>query len=91
MPKAGHLQRLRESGVFVYTREVLLHGTAAVNAEGYVQQTINVAVEGLDEFYARGVTDEQLGLAAFRAVAERVIGVGTRRFTNWRVRLGITA
>lgn len=90
-PKGGHLGRLRESGHFVFTREVLLHGTEMVSAERYVQQTINVAVEDLDEFYARGATDEQLGLEAFRAVAERIIGTGSRWFTEWRVRLGVRA
>lgn len=90
-PKDGHLGRLRESGRFAFTREVLLHGTEACSAERCVQQAISMAVEDLDELYARGVTDEQLGLAAFRAVAERVVGAGGRWFTSWRVRLGVKA
>lgn len=56
-----------------------------------MQHAINVMVEDLDEFYARGVNDQQLGLAAYRSVAERVIGAGSRCFTSWRVRLGVKA
>lgn len=87
--KEGHLDRLRESGQFAFTREVLLHGTEAASAQRCVQLVISVMVEDLDEFYARGVTDDRLGLAAFRAVAERIVGAGSRWFTGWRVRLGI--
>jgi SAM-dependent methyltransferase len=90
-PKAGHLERLRASGQFAFTREVLLHGTEVGSAERCVQQAVNVMVEDLEELYARGLTDEQLGLAAFRAVAERIIGAGSRWFTSWRVRLGVKA
>lgn len=89
--KAEHLGRLRDSGQFAYTREVLLHGTEMGSAERCVWGAVNVMVEDLDEFYAHGVTDEQLGLAAFRAVAERIIGAGSRWFTSWRVRLGVKA
>jgi hypothetical protein len=69
--------------------EVLLHGMEAGSAARWVQGAINWTVEDIDEFYARGVTDEQLGLAAFRSVAERIIGAGSRWFTSWRVRLGV--
>ena len=39
----------------------------------------------------RDVTDEQLGPAAFRAMAEHIIGAGSRWSTGWRVRLGVKA
>ena len=90
-PKEAHLQRLGASGRFVYVREVQLHGTEVGDAERCVRQAINGMVEDLDEFSARGVTDEQLGLAAFRAVAARVIGAGSRWFNGWRVRLAVKA
>ena len=88
-PKERHLERLRDSGYFAYTREVLLHGTEVGDAERRVWGAVNVMVEDLDELYARGATDEQLGLTEFRAIAERRIGAGSRWFTNWRVRLGV--
>jgi ubiquinone/menaquinone biosynthesis C-methylase UbiE len=90
-PKGQHLERLRESGHFTFTKEVLLHNSEVGDAERCVQQAISWMVEDVDEFYARGVTDEQLGLTAFRAVAERIIGAGSRWFTSWRVRLGVKA
>src|SRR5207237_4990549 len=55
-PKAEHLNRLRDSGHFAYTREVLLHGVEVGSAARWVQRGINVMVEDLEEFYARGVT-----------------------------------
>jgi SAM-dependent methyltransferase len=90
-PKAGHLEALRRSGHFRYTKEVLLHGTEAGSAERYVQLTINWMVDFLDELHAHGITDEQLELTDFRAAATRVIGTRGQWLTSWRVRLGVRA
>lgn len=45
----------------------------------------------LEALRARGVTDEQLGLARFRSVAERVMGAAYPWFVSYRVRLGVKA
>ena len=56
-----------------------------------MQWTINQVVDYLDELHARGVTDEELGLTAFRAAAERIVGREGRWFVGYRVRLGVRA
>jgi hypothetical protein len=50
-----------------------------------------VLLEDLEELRARGVTDEQLGLAELRRTAERVLGADGRWVLGWRVRLGVRA
>jgi SAM-dependent methyltransferase len=93
-PKAGHLAALRASGHFAYVREVVLHGVERGSAERLVLTALELVGEpwgALDALRARGVTDAQLGLTAFRAVAERVLGAGRPWFVGYRVRLGVRA
>ncbi|HEX2034836.1 MAG TPA: class I SAM-dependent methyltransferase [Chloroflexota bacterium] len=93
-PKEGHLESLRQSGHFGYVREVFLHGVEPCGAARLVQtamELVGAPWGALEALYARGVTDEQLGLAAFRAVAARRLGAGARCLVGYRVRLGIKA
>jgi SAM-dependent methyltransferase len=88
-PKAGHLDSITQSGRFAFAKEALAHGVEYGSGARYVESTINWVVEFLDELHERGVTDEQLGLTAFRETAERLIGPHRRWFTSWRIRLGV--
>ena len=91
-PKAGHLEALRRSGDFRYAREVFLHGVERGSAARLVEKAMELAGApwgALDALRARGVTDEQLALTEFRAVAQRVLGDGCRWFVGYTVRLGI--
>jgi SAM-dependent methyltransferase len=90
-PKEGHLGSIEASGSFAYVKEALLHGVGRGSAERYVQWTINQVVDYLDELHERGVTDDELGLTAFRATAERIVGRDGRWFVGYRVRLGVRA
>jgi SAM-dependent methyltransferase len=90
-PKAGHLEALRRSGHFRFVKEVLLHSEEGGGADRFVRLGLSWAVEDLDELRARGVTDEQLGLADLRRIAARVLGVDGRWVLGWRVRLGVRA
>ena len=51
--------------------------------------TINQVVDYLDELHERGVTDDELGLTDFRAVAERIVGREASWLVGYRVRLGV--
>jgi hypothetical protein len=90
-PKEGHLEAIRRSGHFRFVKEVLLHSEEGGGAERYVRHGVNYSVEDLAELRARGVTDEQLGLADLRRIAARVLGPDGRWVLSWRVRLGVRA
>jgi ubiquinone/menaquinone biosynthesis C-methylase UbiE len=87
-PKHGHLARVRESGRFRYTREILLHhmevGDAArleglARSQGSVQTLLKA-----------GASEEEIGLSRLRADAERLLG-GDPRPWYWcfRVRAAV--
>jgi ubiquinone/menaquinone biosynthesis C-methylase UbiE len=90
-PKSGHLAAIQRSGQFIYTKEVVLHAVEQGTPERFVQEAISRAVDYLDALYVRGVTDDESGLAEFRAIAARVITPDTLWFYGFRVRLGIRA
>lgn len=90
-PKAGHLEALRRSGHFRLVEEVPLHSEEGGGAARYVRLGLSWQVKDLAELRARGVTDEQLGLAHFRRVADRILGADGRWVLSWRVRLGVRA
>jgi SAM-dependent methyltransferase len=86
--KEGHLARIGDSGHFRYTREVVLHGREQGNADRIVGMAMSLGP--LIVLLESGVSEEQLGLAQLREVAERVLGdreVGM--FLCYRARLGI--
>ena len=84
-PKDGHLERIRESGRFRYTREFVLQSVEEGGAE---------RIEGFARSLGLPVADDllekRLRYADLRAVAERVFGdrVVPLRF-GYRVRIGI--
>jgi SAM-dependent methyltransferase len=86
--KQGHLERMRSSGLFRFTREALVHSRESGGAERIVGMAfslgpLNVLLEG-------GMTEEELGLAQLREVAAKALGdreVGW--FMCYRARLGV--
>lgn len=86
--KEGHLERMRASGLFRFTREALVHSRECGGAERIVGMAfslgpLNVLLEG-------GMTEEELGLAQLREVAAKALGdceVGW--FMCYRARLGV--
>ena len=86
--KAGHVPRMRESGMFRYVRELGVSGEDAVSAERVVGLALSLGPVGrlLDE----GLTEEEIGLAGLREAAERVLGDREVTWTlSYRVRLGV--
>ena len=90
-PKEGHLESLRRCGRFRFAKEVLLHSEEGGGAERYVRHALNYSVDDLAALHAHGATDEALGLADLRRIAERVLGADGRWVLSWRVRLGVRA
>jgi SAM-dependent methyltransferase len=86
--KDGHLARMEASGRFRFTREAVLHGEERGSARRLVGLALSlgplaVALRG-------GASDEELGLTALRAAAERVLGEReVTWFTCYRVRYGV--
>ena len=87
-PKAGHLDAIRESGLFSYTREFVVHDELEAGAEEIVGFARSLGL--VPELLALGVSEDDLGLMALDETVRRVIGnrrVPTVR--GYRARLGV--
>lgn len=73
--KAGHLARMAESGRFRFTREVRLHSLESGSPERLVG--LIMSLSGVRALLSKGVSETDLGLDEFRAIAARVLGPGT--------------
>ena len=86
--KEGHLDRMRESGLFRFTREALVHCRERGGAERIVGMALSLGP--LNVLLEDGMTEEELGLAQLREVAAQALG---DREVDWflcyRVRLGV--
>ncbi|MBF6589579.1 MAG: methyltransferase domain-containing protein [Ktedonobacterales bacterium] len=70
--KSEHLARMRASGHFRHTREVLAHAIEEGDAERFVGLTLS---SGADAFFARGLlTAAEAGVEAFRAAVRAALG-----------------
>jgi ubiquinone/menaquinone biosynthesis C-methylase UbiE len=87
--KDGHLQRMRDSGCFRFTKEIVLHHLEPGNAERLIgllmsQPHVMMLIKG-------GYAEAQLGIDVFREICQSALG---DQLSAWywsaRVRLGIT-
>jgi SAM-dependent methyltransferase len=85
--KREHLERLRSSGRFAFTRELLFDEpvdggadrvVALLRSQGSYQQVRRV-----------GITDDDLGFAEFDAAVHSSMDAGSTLSFSWRVRLGV--
>jgi SAM-dependent methyltransferase len=86
--KDMHLERIRDSGLFRFAREVVLHSRERGSAERIVGMALSLGplVVMLNE----GVSEEEVGLAGLREAAEKALGVrDVELFLCYRVRLGV--
>jgi ubiquinone/menaquinone biosynthesis C-methylase UbiE len=85
--KDGHLARMRDCGHFRYTREIVVHHVETGNADRLVGLALSGPVQTLIK---NGVSEDGLGLPAFRAEAHRILGDEPRSFyLTYRVRIGV--
>ncbi len=86
--KSGHLDRMRESGVFRYTHETLIHHTEMGHAERLVGLLISQGWVG--SLLKLGLTESDLGIDVLREKAQRLLGKEPRPW-HWssRMRWGI--
>jgi SAM-dependent methyltransferase len=86
--KDGHLDRIRGSGHFRYAREIVLHSRELGSPERIVGMALSLGP--LTVMLKEGVSEEEVGLAALREVAARVLGDReVEMFLCYRVRLGV--
>lgn len=91
-PKAQHLERLKSSGHFAFTRELTFNQAVSGGAERFVAL---MSSQGSYQALSRlGLSDEDIGVTQFRHevdVAFREHGPFPGLSFSWRVRLGVTA
>jgi SAM-dependent methyltransferase len=86
--KDEHVERMRGSGLFRQVSEISLHNVERCTAERWVgfACTISTVLPVLD----LGLSDDELGLTALRAQAERTLGAeGLPWYVSYRVRAAV--
>lgn len=86
--KTQHLARMQQSGLFRYTREVLLHHWDEGNAERYLG--LMRSQGSLQDLLKAGRTERDLGVHEFESNARALLGAAPQRW-QWsaRVRIGV--
>ncbi len=90
-PKRDHLRRLRDSGRFAYTRELLLDRDVAGGADRFVD--ILRSQGSYQGLVKAGLTDDEIGVPAFVGdvvAAFAAAGDPPTMSFSYRVRLGVT-
>ena len=86
--KGGHLSRMRASGRFRYVEELRVHQAATGNAERLIGLASSSGAVGA--LLRKGLSESDLGLDDFRAVAAEVLGDELRPWHfSYHVRIGI--
>jgi SAM-dependent methyltransferase len=86
--KAQHLSRMRQSGCFRFTREVLMHHIDQGNALRHVGLLRSQG--GIMDLLKAGHTGAELGIDALEQIAQAELGCAARPwFWSARVRLGV--
>eukprot|EP01087_Luapelamoeba_hula_P006650 TRINITY_DN16731_c0_g1_i1.p1 TRINITY_DN16731_c0_g1~~TRINITY_DN16731_c0_g1_i1.p1 ORF type:complete len:312 (-),score=57.15 TRINITY_DN16731_c0_g1_i1:31-867(-) len=88
--KQGHEQRMRDSGLFAYVTEIVVHSEEVGSGERLVQ--LGLSQGGVSSTLRAGVSEEEIGLVKFREKALQLLGTDERTFVwSYRVRLGYKA
>ena len=86
--KSGHLSRITESGCFRFAKEIAVHQVEPGGAERYAGLLLSQG--SVETLLKRGLSEDEIGLTAFRATVTRLFGDRTLPFYfTYRVRIGI--
>jgi SAM-dependent methyltransferase len=86
--KDGHLERIKASGQFRYAREIVLHSFERGGSERIVGMALSLGP--LTVMLQNGTTEQEIGLAALRETADRVLGDRAVDIQlGYRIRLGV--
>lgn len=86
--KPQHLERMRASEQFRFTKEILLHSVEQGGAERLVG--LELSQGGVATLLKNGVGEDEIGITALREVAQRVLGDAiVPWYFSYRVRLGV--
>jgi len=86
--KQGHLERMRASGQFRLTKEIVLHHVEQGGAERLVG--LELSQGGVATLLKNGVSEDEIGITALRETARRLLGDAVVPwYFSYRVRLGV--
>lgn len=86
--KHRHLERMRASGEFRITKEVVLHNVEQGGAERLVG--LELSQGGVATLLKNGVSEEEIGITALRETIQRLLGDAiVPLYFSYRVRLGV--
>jgi SAM-dependent methyltransferase len=86
--KRQHLERMRQSGRFRQTKEIVLHHVEQGGAERLVG--LELSQGGVASLLKNGVSEQEIGISALREVAQRVLGDAiVPWFFSYRMRVGM--
>jgi SAM-dependent methyltransferase len=86
--KREHLDRMRASGHFRYTKELLLHHVESGDARRLVGLVLSQG--HIATLLKSGLTEDQIGITALRDTAQQLLGDATMPwYWSYRVRLGV--
>jgi ubiquinone/menaquinone biosynthesis C-methylase UbiE len=87
-PKQEHLARMKASGAFRYTKEVLVHQTEPGSADRLVG--LAKTLGSVASLLKHGLTEAELGLESLAQTAHRVLGESAMPwYFSYRLRVGI--
>jgi SAM-dependent methyltransferase len=87
-PKGEHLARMRASGRFRYTRELLMHHVETGDAARLIE--LATSGSGAGALLRAGASEAELGLDRLRATAECAFGNGALPWHfGYRIRIGV--
>jgi SAM-dependent methyltransferase len=86
--KQQHLARMRESGQFRLTKEIVLHHVEQGGAERLVG--LELSQGGVATLLKNGVSEDEIGITALRETAQRVLGDAiVPWYFSYRMRVGV--
>jgi ubiquinone/menaquinone biosynthesis C-methylase UbiE len=86
--KQQHLERMRASGQFRLTKEIVLHHVEQGGAERLIG--LELSQGGVATLLKNGVSEDEIGITALREVAQRVLGDAiVTWYFSYRMRVGV--